>query len=269
MAKQIFREEAMNRLASTEQLDRLMPVTQLRGWIALGGVSLILLAAVLWGTLGKVATKVEARGVLTRLKGVKTIYAPVAGRVGKVSVHKNDMVDKDDLHLLDITPTPVEGTRASVAVNSPVAGRIVEVAVDEGVSVDAGAVLVVLESLEQPLKADVFVPLSDAYYIKEHMGKKRFPVEITLVGDDRPNSRGRKGLITSARNLPATRATMLYSIPHEGLVEMLLKEGLTLEMIATLEEGDWMKDIYSGTPCRAMITIKTQRPYQLIFSPQD
>ena len=44
----IFRKVSLERLASPEQLDQLMRVTDARGWVALAGLGLILLTAVGW-----------------------------------------------------------------------------------------------------------------------------------------------------------------------------------------------------------------------------
>src|SRR5262249_6294354 len=49
MAQLKFRKTALDRLSSSEQLDRLLQVTSPRGWIALVGLGLLLAASLLWG----------------------------------------------------------------------------------------------------------------------------------------------------------------------------------------------------------------------------
>jgi hypothetical protein len=212
----------------------------------------------LWGIFDTVTTTVEGQGVMTRLKGVKTVYAEGAGRVGKIKVRIGDRVPAG-APLIDLLPAQADARQAPAAVTSPTGGRILEVAVDEGELIEAGAPLVIFESLDYRLQAVVFVPLADGYQIKD--GAK---VEV-LPASGRQDSRPYLGRIESAGKVPVTRAAMLQSLQHEGVVDNLLKEGPTLEIIAGLAEELPTEDIYSGTPCRALITIDTMRPIELIF----
>ena len=90
--KEIFRKVALERLSSPEQLDLLMQVTSTRSWIALTGLALLLGAAVAWGFLGSVPTKVQAEGVLMRAGGVFDVYAPGVGQVSDILVKEGDTV---------------------------------------------------------------------------------------------------------------------------------------------------------------------------------
>src|SRR5260370_25267661 len=103
MTRQIFRKEALDRLASPEQLDQLMQLTSPRGWIALAGLGLLLLTAVAWGLFGSIATTVDGQGVLLRSGGLTSMAAPPAGRVTEVLVHVGDEVQKDH-KLLELRP---------------------------------------------------------------------------------------------------------------------------------------------------------------------
>src|SRR5687767_12607292 len=61
----IYRQPALDKLASPEQFDDLMRVTTLRAWVILGAFASIVLMVVVWGFFGKVADTVEAEGTLT------------------------------------------------------------------------------------------------------------------------------------------------------------------------------------------------------------
>ncbi|MGA7497687.1 MAG: hypothetical protein WBX00_13260, partial [Isosphaeraceae bacterium] len=76
MARQIYRGEALQRLASPEQLDQLMPLTDPRGWLALAALGMVLAAVLVWACFGTVRVTVEAQGVLVRPGGVRTVAAP-------------------------------------------------------------------------------------------------------------------------------------------------------------------------------------------------
>lgn len=65
MRNQLFQEQALERLSSPEQLDRLMPLTSPRGWLALAGIGLLLAAGLVWSFVGTVETIIKAEGVFT------------------------------------------------------------------------------------------------------------------------------------------------------------------------------------------------------------
>jgi len=62
--KRIFRQAALDRLASPEQLDHLVPVTDAPGWIALSVCALLALAALAWSLAGSLPVTLSARGSL-------------------------------------------------------------------------------------------------------------------------------------------------------------------------------------------------------------
>src|SRR5436309_1996610 len=132
MTRQIFRKEALDRLASPEQLDQLMQLTSPRGWIALAGLGLILLTGLAWGLFAKIPTTVEGQGFLLPA----TVAAPHAGKVTEVLVQVGQDVEKDQ-ELLKLDPAP--------PLVSPSSGRIVAIDVQTGNQVQEGAPLLKFE----------------------------------------------------------------------------------------------------------------------------
>ena len=62
----LFRKKAIDKLSSPEQLDTMMQVTSPGGWIALAGLGVILLFAVVWSVVGSIGIRVEGQGILIR-----------------------------------------------------------------------------------------------------------------------------------------------------------------------------------------------------------
>ncbi len=131
MARQIFRKEALDRLASPEQLDQLMRVARPRAWVALAAVGLVLITALLWGFFGTIPTTVETQGVLLRRGGVATVTAPIAGAVTDVSVMSGDGV-ADGQELLRLAPDAPRADAVEVPVRSPFAARVLQRSIREG-----------------------------------------------------------------------------------------------------------------------------------------
>jgi HlyD family secretion protein len=88
----VFRQAVLDRLASPEQLDKLMRVTDAKGWFALVGLGLLLVTAVVWGFLGNVPTKVAASGILIYSGGLADVVAMSRGQVTALEVEVGEYV---------------------------------------------------------------------------------------------------------------------------------------------------------------------------------
>lgn len=64
MQNSLFRKTALNKLASPEQLDRLMQITTLPGWLALLALGGLVAAAVVWSVAGRIPLTMQAQGIL-------------------------------------------------------------------------------------------------------------------------------------------------------------------------------------------------------------
>ena len=88
----IYRKVSLTRLASPEQLDQLMRVTDARGWVALAGLGLILLTAIGWGIAGRIPETVRGTGMLVKSGGIFQVTPNAGGRVIDVAVGVGDDV---------------------------------------------------------------------------------------------------------------------------------------------------------------------------------
>lgn len=92
MNDKVFRQVSIARLASPEQLDQLLKVTNPKGWLALMGMFLVLGVAVVWGYAGSLETKVFGQGVMVRSGGVLNVVAPASGMVVSMDVRVGDHI---------------------------------------------------------------------------------------------------------------------------------------------------------------------------------
>jgi len=90
----IFRKVALERLSSPEQLDQLVQVTDPRGWLALTGLSALLVAAIGWGIWGSIPTEARGEGILLRKGGVSAIVSAANGQVEEILVAVGDVIAK-------------------------------------------------------------------------------------------------------------------------------------------------------------------------------
>ena len=73
--RQIFSQEALDKMRSPEQLDTVLPITTPIGWMGLLSVAAMLLALVLWSIFGSLTVTAEGMGLIMDAEGV--LYLPL------------------------------------------------------------------------------------------------------------------------------------------------------------------------------------------------
>ena len=91
----MFRQAALAKLSSTEQLDSLMQVTTPKSWMAVTGAMILVCAAMVWGILGRTAERISGAGILLKEGGILAIESRGAGIIKDVLVNVGDEVRKD------------------------------------------------------------------------------------------------------------------------------------------------------------------------------
>ena len=92
MSRRIYRKVALDRLASPEQLDQLLVVTNVRVWLVLVGIFIILSMLVAWSFVGFLPTRVHGPGILVFNGGVFEVTALERGRLIALDVRVGDEV---------------------------------------------------------------------------------------------------------------------------------------------------------------------------------
>lgn len=87
MSGNIFRQQALDKLQSPDDLNELMMVTSPRSWLLLAAISLLLLSAVTWGFFATIETSVSGSGIITTVReGATEVEATDVQAVLYVSV---------------------------------------------------------------------------------------------------------------------------------------------------------------------------------------
>jgi HlyD family secretion protein len=97
MDQPIFREVALDRLSSPEELDRLLRVTDSKAWIAQLTILALTVAALIWGYFGRVPSVVSGQGVIVRRGGVLNIVAAGSGVVQQLKVKAGDRIGQGQI----------------------------------------------------------------------------------------------------------------------------------------------------------------------------
>ncbi len=93
--EEIFRQAALERLSSPEQLDRLLTLTSPRSWLALIALWAMLIVIVIWGIFGSLPTRVQGNGILISQGGrIFDAMSQANGMLLAVTVSVDDLVKK-------------------------------------------------------------------------------------------------------------------------------------------------------------------------------
>jgi hypothetical protein len=270
--KHIFRQVALERLSSPEQLDQMMRVTNPMGWATLLALGLLLLAVIVWGIFGRVATSVVGEGILLVPGGVKDIVSPVSGQVVDVYFDAGDVIQADQV----VARVAERGEVVNTKVVSAYAGRILEIKVDSGSLIERGTPILSLEVMDgglRDLEVVIYVPAAEGKRVRPGMD-----VQISPSTVEREVYGFMMGKVISVGEVPATRQGMLRVLGSEELVQALSGAGAPIEIRAHLmldpqtpsgyawssSQGPPLQ-IDSGTFCTAWIKIRQQRPISLVL----
>ena len=135
---QLFRKAALDRLSTSERLDRTLAVSSPKGWLALAVLGGITAAVVVWSIVGEVSTFVSAPGILLGRGGtIVDAVSTGSGSLTRILPRIGDRVEEgsavavivdseaDELYqtaiaLVDETARALEALRAARAIESTV-----------------------------------------------------------------------------------------------------------------------------------------------------
>ncbi len=116
MATQLFRQAALDRLSSPEQLDRALTVTTSKAWLALAAIGVMAAAVVTWAVEGEVPTYVKANGILFSHGGAVVDAVPTGvGALSRIIPAAGDVVEKGEIVAEVINREMIERHRGALA----------------------------------------------------------------------------------------------------------------------------------------------------------
>jgi pyruvate/2-oxoglutarate dehydrogenase complex dihydrolipoamide acyltransferase (E2) component len=293
MQRAIFREAALERLASPERLDELIEVTTPRLWLALLGAGLLLVTAIGWGLFGSIPTLVHGQGILIRDGGLQSVVAPDGGQVKELLVRVGDDVAREQIVARLIQPAD----NRTLYVTSHYAGRVNEVSVTEGSTVTSGTPLFSVEQAGRALEAILYLSPIEAKKLGTGMHVQLAPASVK-----REEYGLLVGRIATVGAYPATPAGMQRVLGSEELAHTLAASGPPIQVRVELERSsttitgyqwtstlgptgdqlapwlpaEWIDRanraqgpptvLQSGTPCTADVITDEQAPISLVLA---
>jgi biotin carboxyl carrier protein len=218
--EKLFRKAALDRLSSPEQLHTLMRVTDAKAWLALVGCALIVVTAIVWGSTGKVQTKVAASGILLGGGGLSELTAEGDGELTAITVEAGDLVKKDQVVARFAQPALVQQIETSKR-------RIEELDLDA----KAGVLTMSQSSRRDRLKADVErfeKQLEENATLRSQQDGRVVEVRA-MVGDHA--SAGKPIVVVERTGEHTGLEALLYFDSHVGKG---LRPGMTIEIVPSV-----------------------------------
>ncbi|MFD7131235.1 HlyD family efflux transporter periplasmic adaptor subunit [Streptomyces sp. NPDC059894] len=159
-----FRQQALAKLQSPEELDLPVRFARPQGWLVLSVTVAALTAASVWAVTGSVASTVSAPAVLTHGEGSYILQSPAAGQVTAVLAEEGERLPAGSPVL------KVRTADGDTVVRTVAAGRITALAATIGQIISTGANVAAVEKVahaDDPLYATVYVPAQNAASIPE------------------------------------------------------------------------------------------------------
>ena len=218
MAKQVFRKSALDKISSPDQLDKVLKVTSPMSWLALLGVTLILVFVVIWSFVGSLPSTVTASGVIVRSNtSTNTVLSTQRGTVQSVVGL--------DTPVRDNTPVLTLGTSTGVeTINANMLGTVTEVLVKQGDAVENGTeILRIRSEMPEGQKEMVvcYVPISDMDKIERGM-----PVTVSLVSADSNSYGHMSGWVINVDAWASSQKAITSVVGNDNsMVNVLMGEG--------------------------------------------
>ena len=269
MQKSLFRQEAMDKTLSPDELDRLMRVTGPRGWLALIALLALVAAAVVWGVFGTIPVVVGAdKGILL---GGDSRHQVVSQNLGA----RNRCPGKDRGQRKEgaghRAGTPGRGRRNRRG--QPVRRTGGSVVIEKGMLLERGQKVAVVKEGDEPLQAFVFVPGEQGKQLKKGMKVQVLP--STVKAEEFGYIQGE---VTSVSKFPVTEDEMFLLLENQSLVDALrtrdAQHRVDIKLLrdpSTPSGFRWSSSqgppftITRGTLCTATFVLGEERPMNLVL----
>lgn len=272
MSRQIFRQAALERLSSPEQLDQLMQVTTPRGWLALLALLGLIITVAAWSVSDTIPTQVLGQGLLLRGEQILRVTAPESGLVRTLEVQPGQLIAQDQ-----VVAQIETSDQGLTPIRSPFAGQIVALGVAPGGRVELGTPVLMLEDPAMALQAVVYMPAATGANVRPGM-----QVQVSPVNLRREEYGFVYGQVRSVSSFPVTAQAMLATLGNEQLVAEFSRGGAPLEVRIDLQADPGTPSGYrwsssqgppfalnSGTIFQASITLSEKQPIYYVLPSRE
>ena len=231
-----FRQQALSKLQSPEQLDLPVRFARPQGWLVLIVTVAVMIGAAFWAVTGTLSSTVDAPGVLTHGQGSYILQSPVSGQVTAVLAQEGKRVRANTPVLKVRTP---QGT---TVVRTLAAGRLTAMVATIGSVVTTGADVASVERIrkaDDPLTATLYVPAQSGASVP--VGAS---VDLTVQSVPTQQYGVLRGRVKAVGRTAQTRQRISGFLGSSQLGEQFSKDGQPVAVLVQLDRAPGTKSGY-------------------------
>ncbi|GAA0701165.1 HlyD family efflux transporter periplasmic adaptor subunit [Kitasatospora atroaurantiaca] len=232
-----FRQKALSKLQSPEELDVPVRFARPQGRLVLAVTAVVMAAACFWAVTGSVASELSAPGILTHAEGSYVLQSPVAGQVTAVLSKEGELLPGGAPLLTVRTEQRTETVRTVAA------GRVTALLAKIGAVVATGADLATVERIDRPddpLVAVLYAPGGNGSTIP--VGS---PVDLTVQSVPAQQFGVLRGHVLAVGRVPETRQQIAGFLGDSQLGEQFSAQGQPVAVVVQLDKSAGTKSGYA------------------------
>ncbi|MFE0474248.1 HlyD family efflux transporter periplasmic adaptor subunit [Streptomyces sp. NPDC058947] len=232
-----FRQQALAKLQSPEELDLPVRFARPQGWLVLSVTVVAMAAASVWAVTGSVASTVSAPAILTHGQGSYILQSPVSGQVTAVLAEQGERLPANSPVLKVRTP------QGESVVRTLDAGRVSALAASVGQIIRTGANVAAVEKVARtgdPLYATVYVPAENAASIPDGAA-----VDLTVQSVPTQEYGVLRGHVKSVDRSAQSPQQIAAFLGDSQLGEQFTKKGRPVAVTVRLDKSSATKSGYA------------------------
>ncbi len=232
-----FRQKALAKLQSPEELDVPVRFARPQGWFVLTVTIALMAVGVFWAVTGSVSPQLSAPGILTHGEGSYVLQSPVAGQVSAVFANEGDTL-ASGAAVLSIHIGQKDETVRLLA-----SGRVTGLTAKIGAVVATGADLATVERINSPadpLLAVLYVPGNSAPTIPAGSS-----VDLTVQSVPAHPFGMLRGRVLAVGRVPQTRQDITGFLGDADLGQAFAAQGQPVAVVVRLDRSAGTKSGYA------------------------
>ncbi|MET7689391.1 HlyD family efflux transporter periplasmic adaptor subunit [Streptomyces sp. NPDC005483] len=231
-----FRQQALAKLQSPEELDLPVRFARPQGWLVMSVTVVVMAAASVWAVNGSVASTVSAPAILTHGQGSYILQSPVAGQVTQVIAKEGTLLPANSPVL------KVRTSEGDTVVRTVAAGRLTALAATIGQIISTGANVAAVEKVahaSDPMYATVYVQAENAASIPENAA-----VDLTVSSVPTQEYGVLRGHVKSVDRSAQSAQQIAAFLGDSQLGEQFTKDGRPVAVLVKLDRSKGTKSGY-------------------------
>ena len=223
----IFRKDALLKISSTEQLDKLIVISSPATWMYTIGMVIIVVTIIFWSFIGTIPNYINITGVFTNNQKFIDIFTESDGKI-EVFVEKGDVIQKGDL-VATIASVENENQKEIVSESNGVVSNIF---VQDGQVITLGSKIIKISADTGTDEGIIVCYAPYSHEIKEGM-------LVTITPDDmkKEKSGHLNGVVKEVDKYNSTYNEMMENLGDENLVKSLIEQQSTTKITIELNKN--------------------------------